>query len=212
LRRYIAEFLGTFSLILIGTGTAALTNADPLTISLAFGLTFAAMATIFQPFTDGQFNPAITLGQALNGKLPWTEALWVVLSQLIGAILASGLVRILALNLGNASNALGQTTSRLDWPVVLLTEGILTMILVLGFLILDDTDHPLAGLFNGILLAALTLVGYGLTGPALNPARALAPALYVGSDAIAQVWLYIVGPLLGAVVAAGINRFFRTTD
>lgn len=201
-----AEFLGTFMLMVAGTGTMALTNADPLTIGLAFGGMFAVATYALAPFTLGEFNPAISIALAIKHQLTWTQTVYHIFAQLFGAILSSGFIYLATISLGNSGMNIGQTTSDLTWPMLVLVEALFTFLLVFVYLQVKDAKPRLAGLLNGLTLTTLYVSGYALTGPALNPARSIGPALYVGGEAFLQLGFYLLATVIGAVLAAYVQR------
>lgn len=204
------EFLGTFILVLAGTATMSLTNADPLTIGVAFGGAYAVVYFAFAAETLGEYNPAVSIALAINKKLKWADATYHIIAQIFGAILASGLVYFGALNLGTSGSSIGQTTSNLDWSLILMVEALLTFLVVLIYLQLRDSGTGYAAVFNGFLIIALCVCAYSLTGPALNPARAIGPAVYVGGKAFTQLWIYVLGGVIGGICAAYAHRFLAT--
>ncbi|WP_282803507.1 MIP/aquaporin family protein [Secundilactobacillus kimchicus] len=210
MKTYVAEFLGTFMVVATGTATMALTNADPLTIGLAFGGTYAVAYYAFNGLTLGEFNPAVSLALAINHQLKWAEMIGHVLAQILGAILASGFVYLSAINLGTTGSNIGQTTSNLTDPMILLVEGLLTFFVVLVYLRVNPTETSGAALINGLVIVALSVAAYSLTGPALNPARAIGPAVYVGGKALFQLGDYVLAGLIGSVCAAIIHRLLKT--
>lgn len=209
MKNYLAEFLGTYVLVTVGTGTIALTNADPLTVSLAFGLTFVVCAYTFGTYSGGHFNPAITLGMAIDHQLSWQKTLWYIVAQLVAGIGAAATVRAAVVTTGGAANFIGQTTTKVDDVSLVVIEAVLTTMLVLVYLMTKHQHQNFGGLINGFALTVLYTAGYNLTGPGLNPARSLGPALFAGGASLDQLWLYVLGPIIGAVVAALLMLIFK---
>ncbi|MCU0105263.1 aquaporin [Acholeplasma vituli] len=204
----VAEFLGTFVLVLFGTGVAVMTGGDRLVTALAFGLSVVLMAFAVGHISGGHFNPAVSLTMFLKKKLSTVELGVYSLGQLLGAIAGSGL---LVLFLGSNA-ALGANTVSAALPqdgfVELLMGGVVEMIMtfIFMFAILGATrsekTQPFAGLIIGLSLVVVILFGFDLTGVGVNPVRSLAPALFQGGIALEQSWVFIVFPLLGSVLAA----------
>lgn len=212
MKNYIAEFLGTYVLVAVGTGTIALTNADPLTVSLAFGLTFMVCAYTFGNYSGGHFNPAITVGMAIDHQISWPVSFWYIIAQLAAGIGAAATVRAAVVATGGAANFIGQNTTKVDDVSLVVIEAVLTTMLVLVYLMTKKQHQALGGLINGFALTVISMAGYNLTGPGLNPARSLGPALFAGDASLAQLWLYILGPIIGAGIAALLMMIFNREE
>ena len=214
-RKFLAEFYGTFILIFIGTGSIALNpSADLITIAFAFG--FAVMLAIYTigHISGAHLNPAVSLALVLDRRLSWRDFGIYLLAQLLGALFAS-----LTLLLGSGLElfqGLGPTGFAPNTPAltIIIIEMFLTFILV--YLVLAASQRkslqPFLGLIIGLSLVGLILVGGPLTGASLNPVRSVIPALLEGGEALQQVWVYIVGPMLGSVLAVIFYRFLKFTD
>ena len=217
-KKLFAELIGTFVLTLLGCGTAMFlgcaTPAGVVGTAIAFGLTVVAMAYTIGGITGCHINPAITFAVALSGRMTWKEACIYWIGQFIGGILAGAVLLALVnivppsaegiaegmMGLGcngvaNAGGAMGAC----------LVEIIATFIFVL--VVLGTTDSKLgagnlAGLAIGLTLILVHLVCINLTGTSVNPARSFGPALLLGGDALKVVWVFIVGPLIGGIIAA----------
>lgn len=225
-KKACAEFLGTFVLVFAACGVAALTHGDLVATSLAFGLVIVAMAYSVGRVSGCHINPAVSLGCLMTKRMTVKEFFVYVLAQilggLIGAIVLFGIFKMAGYDfVGNACNyAVGYTDTLTAGNVfaALITEIILTCIFV--YTILNVTDEKagngkIAGLIIGLTLTLVHLVGIGLTGTSVNPARSIATAfadlIYNGNTAaLAQVWMFIVAPLIGAVVAAFIYKLLNT--
>lgn len=211
--KYIAEALGTMVLVLLGCGAAvfnggATSVASVQTIACAFGLSVVAMAYAIGPVSGCHINPAITLGVWLSGRMKGREACGYMLAQVIGALAGSAIIWAMV-NSGNV--ALGATAtganSYAEGNLVpaLIAETVFTFIFV--FVVLRTTDPEngagqFAGLVIGLTLVLIHIVCIPLTGTSVNPARSIAPALFEGGTALAQLWVFIAAPLLGGVLAA----------
>lgn len=211
MKKLIAEAFGTAVLVLVGCGSVALAgygNVMPLgivPIALAFGLAVTAMAYGIGPVSGCHINPAVTMAMITSGRMSGGEGIKYMGAQVIGAFVGAG---ILAVMLGGkAGTAFGQTTfdaAKTGVGIAFLVEFIATLIftvVILGATQAKGGAGAVAGLIIGLTLAVLHLAFVPLTGNSLNPARTLAPNLYVGGQAAAQIWLYILAPLAGGAVA-----------
>lgn len=220
MKKYIAEVLGTFTLVLLGTMTAVLTSGNIIATALAFGLAVVAMAYAVGGISGGHFNPAVSVAQAIRKKISWMDFLLYFVSQLVGAVLASLLLFVIlgdqAVASGLGANGIGALFAAKDlgWLVALLVELVLTFIFVLAIIGItnDESRAPLAGLLIGVVLVGIVIAGFTVTGTSVNPVRSLAPALFVGGDALKHVWIFLVGPLLGGALAGVVGNFLLTDD
>ena len=215
MKKYIAECIGTFVLTLLGCGTAMFlgcnTPAGVVGTAIAFGLTVVAMAYTIGGISGCHINPAITFGVALSGRMSWGEAVGYWIGQVIGAIIAGAVLLLLTkvvaapdltggLGTNGVANAGGVGGA-------LLVEFIATFIFVL--VVLGTTDAKkgagnLAGLAIGLTLILVHLVCINLTGTSVNPARSIGPALFAGGEALSNVWVFILAPMVGGALAAGV--------
>ena len=215
MKKYLAEMVGTFVLTLLGCGAAVslgCTNTDPETVigtSVAFGLAVVAMAYAIGGISGCHINPAITLGCLMSGRINGKDAGMYMVFQVIGAIIASCV--LYALVATSPELAQGTTTgaNACSGSVTngFIAEVVLTMIFVL--VVLGTTDAKkgagnFAGLAIGLSLILIHLVGIHYTGTSVNPARSIGPALFEGGKALADLWVFIVAPFIGAALAAGI--------
>lgn len=217
-QKVAAEILGTFVLVFFGCGAAVLsglTSGEPsgyVVTGLSFGLTVVVMAYAVGRISGGHFNPAVTLGAALGGRLPWSHTVYYWLSQLIGGVLAALALYLVLSGFdgfdvkvdGLAQNAFGDAGSGISWSGAFLIETICTAVFLYVILSVTDArnEHPaLAPLAIGLTLAMIHFASIGATGTSVNPARSIGPALFVGGDALEQLWLFIAAPLLGAAIA-----------
>lgn len=216
MRRYISEMIGTFVLVLFGCGSAVIggERLGNLGVAISFGFSFIAMAYAIGNISGCHINPAVSLAMYMTNKLSLRDFFIYAICQFIGGILGSGvLVSIINLstNLGTAVQVgLGQNGYGIASPVglgllgALIVEFILTFVYVialLGVLAYDRTNH-LGGIIIGLTLVVVYIVGIPLTGGSINPARSLAPAVYLGGIALRQVWVFIIAPFAGAAGAA----------
>jgi aquaporin Z len=219
-KKYLAELLGTFVLVFFGTGAAVVAGKSlgVLGIALAFGIAVLVMVYAIGSISGCHINPAITLAMLVNGKVSSKDALIYIIVQCIGAILASAL--LFAIMTGNpsyaiATDGLGQNgygvASPGGYSLVsgLLAEVILTFIFLMVIFGATSKAAPagFAGIAIGLSLTTVHLVGILITGTSVNPARSLGPALIVGGTALAQLWLFIIAPVTGAVLAALVWKY-----
>ena len=227
LNKLVAECIGTFVLVFAACGVAALTGGSLVATALTFGLVIVAMAYSVGRVSGCHVNPAVSLGCALTGRMSWIEFCYYVCAQIVGGFLGGlaifGIVKMADIpRAGDACNyAIGFAANGLTAGAVigaLLTEIILTCIFV--YVILNVTDEKAgtskkAGVVIGFTLTLVHLIGINLTGTSVNPARSLATALNAlifdgTTDALAQVWMFIVAPLAGAALAAVLYKVLNT--
>jgi aquaporin Z len=226
MRKYVAEGIGTFVLVFGGVGAAVLAGQEIgfLGVSIAFGLSLLAMAYAIGPISGCHVNPAVTLAVFMSRKISGRDAGSYVVAQIIGAIIAtaaivaiakgqSGGYDILANGLG--ANGYGEhSPNGYSVAACLVAEMVLTAILAFTVLGATSVRAPVgfAGLPIGLVLTLIHLVGIPITNTSVNPARSIGPALFVGNWAIEQLWMFIVAPLVGAVLAAGAHRILSSDD
>ncbi|MBQ7268973.1 MAG: MIP family channel protein [Bacteroidales bacterium] len=220
MKKYIAECLGTFVLTLLGCGTAMFigcgTPAGVVGTAIAFGLTVVAMAYTFGNISGCHINPAITFAVALSGRMGWKDACGYWCGQIVGGIIAGAVLLLLAntVSAPDLTGGLGANGVANAGGVggAILVEAIATFIFVL--VVLGSTDSKkgagnLAGLAIGLTLILVHLVCINLTGTSVNPARSLGPAIFAGGEALANVWVFFVGPLVGAALSACVWKYFE---
>jgi len=224
-QKYVAEFLGTFALVFIGCGSAVIAGSyiGFTGISFAFGLTVLAMVYAIGPISGCHINPAISIAMLVAGKMKGKDALMYVVAQCLGAIVAAAILLAIANGVsgydlsadGLGQNGFGRDGSPAGYSLAtcFLAEVVLTALFL--FVIFGSTSKAapkgFAGLSIGFSLVLIHLVGIPITGTSVNPARSLGPALVVRGDAISQVWLFLIAPVLGAIVAALIWKLFFDT-
>ena len=215
MKRYISELIGTMVLVLFGCGSAAIAGSvlGTLGIAMAFGLSIVAMAYVIGDISGCHINPAVSIGLWIDGRLETKDLVMYIIFQCIGAIVGIALLIAIinsAPSLGGvAVTGLGQngfgsaSAVGISMTGALLVEIILTFVFV--FTILGVTkkveNGAVAGIVIGLTLAFVHIMGIPLTGTSVNPARSLAPALFLGGQALQQVWVFIVAPVIGAVIA-----------
>ena len=221
MKKYFAEAVGTMVLVLMGCGVAVSLNcssdctgtmvtnaASVVGTAMAFGLAVVAMAYTIGGISGCHINPAITLGCLLIGRMNAKDACGYICGQVVGAFIGSALLALLTSNTGltgTGANTLQQGVLPMGG---LLAEIIFTCVFVLVVLgatsKTNGATNNFAGLAIGLSLVLVHLVCIRYTGTSVNPARSLAPAVFAGGDALSQLWIFIVGPFVGAACAAGI--------
>ena len=207
MKKYIAEFIGTFVLVFVGCGTAASIGCDVtggyLTTALAFGLAIVAMAYSIGNISGCHVNPAVSIAVYMNGGLDKKDLGGYIISQFLGAIAAAVVLNLFLPESGLGSNALYMDNIGLS----LLIEIILTFIFVLTILGVTSKDKfsNVAGLVIGLTLTFVHLIGIGFTGTSVNPARSFGPALISGN--FSDLWVFIVAPIIGGVLAALCHKY-----
>jgi aquaporin Z len=221
--KYAAEFFGTFWLVLGGCGSAVLAAAFPdvgiglLGVSLAFGLTVLTMAYAIGHISGCHLNPAVSVGLWVGGRFPAKDLIPYIVSQVLGGIVAGGVLYIIAsgkagfdVSAGFASNGYGEhSPGGYTLLSALVTEIVMTMMFL--FVILGATDkrapQGFAPMAIGLCLTLIHLISIPVTNTSVNPARSTAVAVFVGDWAVAQLWLFWVAPIAGALLGAVIYRF-----
>lgn len=221
--KLLAEFIGTFWLVLGGCGSAVLAARFPevgigLTgVSLAFGLTVLTAAYALGPISGGHFNPAVSVGLWAGGRFPARHVAPYILSQIAGAIVAAALIYLIAsgaprfdVQAGFAANGYGvHSPGNYSLEAALVCELVMSFMFVLVVLGATHTRAPVgfAGIAIGLALALVHLISIPVTNTSVNPARSTGPALFVGGWALAQLWLFWVAPLLGGALAGALYRW-----
>jgi aquaporin Z len=223
MRRYGAEFFGTFWLVLGGCGSAVLAAAFPglgigfLGVALAFGLTVLTMAFAIGHISGCHLNPAVSVGLWAGGRFPAKDLVPYIVAQVFGGIAAGGILYLIAsgkpgfdLSGGFASNGYGaHSPGGYSLQAALLTEVVMTAMFLLVILGATDRRAPqgLAPIAIGLCLTLIHLISIPVTNTSVNPARSTGVAVYVGGWATSQLWLFWVAPIVGALVGAAIYRF-----
>ncbi|MDO5831701.1 MIP family channel protein [Methanobrevibacter sp.] len=226
MKRYVSELIGTMVLVLFGCGSAAIAGSmlGTVGIALAFGLSIVAMAYVIGDISGCHINPAVSIGMWIDGRLETKDLLMYIVFQCIGAIIGIALLAVIinsAPSLGGymatglGQNGFGSASSvGLDVVGAILVEIILTFVFV--FTVLGVTkkveNGAVAGIVIGLTLAFVHIMGIPLTGTSVNPARSLAPALFLGGQALQQVWVFILAPIVGAVIAGLLYKGLTSED
>jgi aquaporin Z len=211
LKKYFAEVIGTAILVLFGCGTAVVTGGNLIATSLAFGLAIVAAAYAIGDVSGCHVNPAVSLAMLIRGKLTIKQFAGYVVSQIVGALIGSGLLYLI-LNLagGIGTESLGQNGFGEGYGLELNVWGALIVEVILTFVFIytilgvtsDKNKSHMAGIVIGLTLTFVHIIGINLTGTSVNPARSLAPAILLGGTAVSQVWVFIVAPFIGSALAA----------
>jgi aquaporin Z len=212
MKKYFAEMIGTMVLVLMGCGAAVFAGAEQsfssvgtLGVAFAFGLSVIAMAYAIGNISGCHINPAITFGVYLSGRMSGKDAVMYILFQIIGAILGSAILWLLAKDSGSTTTLTG-SNGFADGMMTeaFVAETVFTFIFVLGVLGVTAKNglNKFAGLAIGLTLVLVHIVCIPITGTSVNPARSIGPALFEGGAALSQLWLFIVAPLLGAAISS----------
>ncbi|MHC1679795.1 MAG: aquaporin Z [Methanomassiliicoccales archaeon] len=214
-KKLVAEVIGTFVLVFGGVGTAVLAGSyvTALGVALAFGFTLLVMAYAIGPISGCHINPAVTLGMFMAKKIKGKEAMLYMVAQVIGAILAAGLLFVVASGApgfdavasGFGSNGYGDhSPGGYELGAVMVIEVVLTALLMLTVLFTTDKKAAagFAGIPIGIVLALIHLISIPVDNTSVNPARSIGPALFQGGWALEQLWIFIAAPMVGAALAA----------
>ena len=228
MKKYIAESFGTFWLVLGGCGSAVLAAAFPelgigfLGVALAFGLTVLTMAFAIGHISGCHLNPAISVGLWAGGRFPGNEILPYIIAQVAGAIIAGGVLFIIAsgqagfdVSAGFASNGYGEhSPGGYTLVAALVCEVVMTMMFLLVIMGATDERAPkgLAPVAIGLCLTLIHLISIPVTNTSVNPARSTGVAVFVGDWALGQLWLFWLAPIVGAVLGAVIYRYIGSED
>ena len=210
MKKYVAEMIGTMVLVLMGCGAAVFAGtAQPfapvgtLGVALAFGLAVVGMVYTIGKISGCHINPAITLGVFLSGRMSGKDACMYMIFQIVGAILGSAILWVLAKNSGSTTTLTG-ANGYSEWVPAFVAETVFTFIFLL--VVLGSTSkgsaNGFAGLAIGLTLVLIHIVCIPITGTSVNPARSIGPAIFQGGLALEQLWLFIAAPFLGATFAA----------
>lgn len=211
-KKYVAEFIGTFVLVFFACGTATVVGCSAengtgyLLTALAFGLVIVAMAYSIGNVSGCHINPAVSIAMLVSGKLSIKDFAGYVVAQFAGAIAgAAALMAFVGKDSGLGANALYNDSIVLS----IVIEIILTFVFVIAILGVTSkvSNSGVAGIVIGLTLTLVHILGISFTGTSVNPARSFGPALFVGGDALSSVWVFIVAPLVGGVLAALVYKF-----
>ncbi len=223
MKKYVAESVGTFWLVLGGCGSAVLAAAFPelgigfLGVALAFGLTVLTMAYAIGHISGCHLNPAVSVGLWAGGRFPANQVLPYIIAQVVGGLVAGGVLFVIASGQagfdvagGFASNGFGEhSPGGFSLVACLVTEIVMTMMFVLVILGATDSRAPAGGapIAIGLCLTLIHLISIPVTNTSVNPARSTGVALFAGGWAVSQLWLFWVAPIVGALIGAVIYKY-----
>lgn len=225
-KKLLAECIGTAWLVLGGCGSAVLAAGFPevgiglLGVSLAFGLTVVTIAYAFGHISGAHLNPAVTIGLWMGGRVPNKEVLPYILAQIVGGILGASVLYWIATGNGTdiqdfAANGYGDhSPGKYSLLAGALTEFVMTFMFLLIILGVTDTQAPkgFAGLAIGLSLTLIHLISIPVTNTSVNPARSISQAVFVQGWALEQLWMFILLPIAGAILAGLLHRFIRSEN
>ena len=221
MKKYLCEFIGTAVLVLFGCGSAAIAGGalGTLGIALAFGLSIVAMAYVIGNVSGCHINPAVSLAMLISKKMSIKDFIGYIVAQFVGAIAGIGLLYLIMVNSGLDVNVQGlgangfdaASAVNLNMIGAIIVEVILTFVFIYTILGVtsDEKKSSIAGVVIGLTLAFVHIMGIPLTGTSVNPARSLAPAIFLGGEALKQVWVFIVAPFIGSAIAAFTFKFLN---
>ncbi|MCD7892604.1 MAG: aquaporin [Erysipelotrichaceae bacterium] len=218
MKKYVAEVIGTFVLVTFGCGTAIAVGCSSengsgyLLTALAFGLVIVAMAYSIGNISGCHVNPAVSLAMLIRGQLSVTDFIGYIISQCIGSTLGCIVLGVVfGFDCGFGANQIQAGWTNGTEVGALIVEIILTFVFVLAIIGVTSKveNSAVSGLVIGLSLTLVHILGIALTGTSVNPARSLMPALFAGGVALSQVWIFIVGPLVGGALAAVVYSFLE---
>ncbi len=226
MKKPLAEFIGTFWLVFGGCGSAVLAAGFPdmgigfVGVSLAFGLTVVTMAYGIGHISGAHLNPAVSIGLLVGGRFSAKELVPYIIAQILGGIAAAGVLYIIVTGNGSsigdfASNGYGDhSPGKYNLMACFVTEAVLTFIFLIIILGSTDDRAPkgFAGLAIGLALTLIHLISIPVTNTSVNPARSISQAIFAGDWALGQLWLFIVAPIVGAVLAGLVYNVFGKSE
>jgi aquaporin Z len=226
MKKNVAEFLGTFWLVLGGCGSAVLAAGFPevgiglVGVSLAFGLTVVTIAYSLGHISGAHLNPAVTIGLWAGGRVDAKDVLPYIVSQVLGGIAAAGVLYIIATGNGSAIGSFAANGYGVHSPggynltAAIVTELVMTFMFLLIILGATDEKAPkgFAGLAIGLALTLIHLISIPVTNTSVNPARSISQAVFVGGWAVSQLWVFVIVPVVGAVLAGFVYKFLKSDN
>jgi aquaporin Z len=224
MKKYLAEFIGTFWLVLGGCGSAMLAASFPnvgiglVGVSIAFGLTVLTIAYSFGHISGAHLNPAVTIGLWMGGRIGAKEILPYIIAQILGAVAGAGVLYLIVTGNGSeigtfAANGYGEhSPGHYSMNAAIITEFVMTFMFLLVILGSTDAKAPsgFAGIAIGLALTLIHLISIPVTNTSVNPARSISQAIFVGDWALSQLWVFIVIPIIGAALAGAVYKYFKT--
>lgn len=226
MKKFLAEFIGTFWLVLGGCGSAVLAAAFPelgiglLGVALAFGLTVLTIAYGLEHISGAHLNPAVSIGLWMGGRFGVRDLFPYIIAQILGGLVAAGILYVIATGNGSeignfAANGYGEhSPGGYSMGAALLTEVVMTFMFLIIILGVTDKRAPsgFAGMAIGLALTLIHLISIPVTNTSVNPARSISQAIFVGDWALQQLWLFIAAPVAGAILAGIVYRFFQEKE
>lgn len=223
MKKFFTELIGTFILVFVGTGTVAFGNGmegiGHVGIALAFGLSIVAAAYSIGTISGAHLNPAVSIAMFVNKRLNAKDLASYIVAQVVGALLASSFLYFLVSNSGLSVDKVGLGQNALADGVTalggFLFEAVASFIFILVIVTVTSESKgnaEIAGIVIGLTLALMILVGLNITGLSVNPARSLAPSLFIGGSALKQVWIFILAPIVGGILAAIVGDKLLETE
>jgi len=220
MKKYISEFIGTAVLVIFGCGIAVVSGGDLVATALAFGLAIVAMAYVIGNVSGCHVNPAVSLAMLISKRMTLKDFCGYVVAQFLGGLAGAGLLYgILSMTTGGVTglgtNGYGEASALgLGMWGAVLVEVVLTFVFVYTILgvTADKEKSSIAGVVIGLTLTFVHLLGINLTGTSVNPARSFGPALIMGGTAMAQYWVFLVAPLVGAALSAVVYKYLNTEE
>lgn len=230
MKKYLCEFIGTAVLVLFGCGTAVVTGGATsglgigtmgvLTIAMAFGLSIVAMAYVIGNISGCHINPAVSLSMLINKKMDVKDFVGYVIAQCLGGIAGIGILYAILSSSNLGVESLGAngfddaSMVGLSMLGAIIVEIALTFVFIYTILGVtsDDKKSSVAGIVIGLTLTFVHIIGIPLTGTSVNPARSLAPAIFLGGEALKQVWVFIFAPFIGSAIAAVVYKFLNAEE
>ncbi len=227
MKKLLAEFIGTFWLVLGGCGSAVLAATFPnvgiglLGVSLAFGLTVVTIAYSLGHISGAHLNPAVSIGLFIAGRFDGKDLVGYIIAQIAGGLAAAGILYVIATGNGSAvgdfaANGFGEhSPGKYNMTAALVTEVVMTFIFLIIILGSTDKRAPagFAGLAIGLALTLIHLISIPVTNTSVNPARSISQAVFAeGGWALGQLWLFIVAPVAGAILAGIVYKLFETPE
>ncbi len=226
MKKYLAEFIGTFWLVLGGCGSAVLAASFPnvgiglVGVSLAFGLTVLTIAYSLGHISGAHLNPAVTIGLWMGGRIGAKDVLPYIIAQVAGGLAAAAVLYFIVTGNGSsigdfAANGYGDhSPGQYNMTAAILTEFVMTFMFLLIILGATDAKAPagFAGIAIGLALTLIHLISIPVTNTSVNPARSISQAVFVGGWALSQVWLFILVPIVAAALAGLVHRYFKSAS
>ena len=223
MRKSLAEFIGTFWLVLGGCGSAMLACGFPgmgigfVGVSLAFGLTVLTIAYSLGHISGAHLNPAVTIGLWVGGRVPAKDVIPYIIAQILGGLAAAGVLYIIVTGNGSsiggfAANGYGEhSPGKYNMMAAIVTEFVMTFMFLIIILGATDDRAPkgFAGIAIGLALTLIHLISIPVTNTSVNPARSISQAIFVGDWALAQLWVFIAIPIAGAICAGAVYKMLR---